>query len=525
MKNMDYSEIIDKIEANKEILSTMPKNNEKNIKIYKEKIEELQKEFNQYNKEICVKLQRRYNNATKSVMNKEIENLDKRLKTIEYILELLDEKKTSYEKMGLDRAIFKISRYYKDNFENINEQIQICIESFTKVGIRISLDDFDYSIYVKDYMKVFFKELEKGNVNSDRLKEKFEEIYWKCPDIIVHIELNIRNIYLKKEAQIDKFFEKEKVEKLKRLDVTEKEIKKNYLELKRQLLDLQNIDSKVLQEKFLSGNLDPKDFSKDKTLLCMNSVLPKDIVDNIEKNEEVQCNITRFLNTLYEYQNYKKFQFLIDDIKTYFDDRDKYKNSYVSTKKEIEKLEGKLKKINKKLQRNGLFSKKRIEYRQTSETKELIHIIKDKYKELDINKFYNKIYTNLNKDCTIYDVLNLANSYYIYLTSCIIKNFKNISPEDIEIKVNELNDFLNNPYNTFINHTLITEKSDILAIIKDRYKLLNFIVEKEDFSDKNISSLIKKLENIQMSVNMNKANLKIQDIEQLCEIKKVLQLN
>ena len=34
-------EIMDKIEASKEVLSTMPKNNLKNINIYQEKLEEL----------------------------------------------------------------------------------------------------------------------------------------------------------------------------------------------------------------------------------------------------------------------------------------------------------------------------------------------------------------------------------------------------------------------------------------------------------------------------------------------------
>lgn len=180
-------EIMDKIEANKEVLSTMPKNNLKNINIYQEKLEELENEYEKYKKDVSTRLQRRYQNATRKAPNKEIENLETRLKTISYILELLDEEKTSYEKMGLDRAIFTISRYYKENLENINEQIQSCIDKFSKVGIQVSLDDFDYSLYVKDYMKTFFQELEKGNVNSERLKEKFEEIYWKCPDIIVHI--------------------------------------------------------------------------------------------------------------------------------------------------------------------------------------------------------------------------------------------------------------------------------------------------------------------------------------------------
>ena len=154
-------EITDKIEANKEVLSTMPKNNIKNMDIYQKKLEELEEEFKKYQKDISNRLQRRYQNATKKALNKEIENLETRLKTISYILELLDEEKTSYEKMGLDRAIFTLSRYYKENLENINEQIELCINSFSKVGVQVSLDDFDYSIYVKNYMRTFFQELEK----------------------------------------------------------------------------------------------------------------------------------------------------------------------------------------------------------------------------------------------------------------------------------------------------------------------------------------------------------------------------
>lgn len=518
-------EIMDKIEASKEVLSTMPKNNLKNINIYQEKLEELEEEYKKYKKDISTRLQRRYQNATKKAPNKEIENIETRLKTISYILELLDEEKTSYEKMGLDRAIFTISRYYKENLENINEQIQSCIDKFSKVGIQVSLDDFDYSIYVKDYMKIFFQELEKGNVNSERLKEKFEEIYWKCPDIIVHIELNIRNIYLKKEALIDKFFEKEKIEKLKRLDVTSKEVKKTYIELKKQLLDKKAVEPGLIQEKFLSGNLNAKNFTKEKIDADIAKVLPKDIAENLDTNEEVKGNIGRFLNTLYEYQNYIKFKFIVDDIKEYYQERDNYKKSYATTKKEIEKLEKKLKRLNKKATRRGLFGIKKKEYRQTPETKELIQTIREKYKELDMNKFYNKIYTELNKDSTIYDVLKLANSYYVYLTSCIIKNFKNIQSEEIEAKVKDLDDFLSNPYNTIINHTSVTEENDLSIIIKDRYKLLSFIVEKEDLGINNISSLISRLENIQIAINMKKANLKIEDIELLCEIKKMLQLS
>ena len=38
-------EILEKIAASKEILSTMPKNNPKNIEIFKDKLDELEKEY------------------------------------------------------------------------------------------------------------------------------------------------------------------------------------------------------------------------------------------------------------------------------------------------------------------------------------------------------------------------------------------------------------------------------------------------------------------------------------------------
>ena len=82
------------------------------------------------------------------------------------------------------------------------------IKKFEEVGITLKLADFNYSIFVEQYMKVFFEERNNGNVKSTKIKEKFEEVYWECSDIIVHIELNLRNIYLNNKANIDKYFEK-----------------------------------------------------------------------------------------------------------------------------------------------------------------------------------------------------------------------------------------------------------------------------------------------------------------------------
>ena len=518
-------EILEKISASKEILSTMPKNNPKNVEIFKAKLEELEKEYATYQDQVSNELKKRYEKAVKKTENKEIENLKTRIKTITYILELLNEEKTSYEKMGLDRSIFTISRYYKENFESVNEQIQICLDKFSKVGIVVSLDDFNYSIYVKDYMKTFFQELKKGNIHSDKIKEKFEEIYWKCPEIMIHIELNMRNIYFKNESIIDKYFEKEKNEKLKKANITLAEINKSYIDLKKQLMEKMTIEPRLIQEKFLSGECNIHNLESDKLKTDIAKILPKDIAETIEENEEIKGNIINFLNSLQEYQNYLKFKFIIDDIKQFYEEKENYKKVYLETKKEIETLEKKLNKLNKKANKKGLFGIKKIANGQTQETKELIQTIKEKYKELDMNKFYNKIYADINKDSTIYDVLNIVNSYYDYLTTCLINKLKNIKKEKKKEKIDELEVFLNNPYNAMIKHTSFIEENDLALIIADKYKLLHFTIDKQDLDAKHLGALIAKLENVQMAIYIRKANLKIEDIKELCEIKKLLDIN
>ena len=425
--------------------------------------------------------------------------------------------------MELDRNIYTITKYYKENLENINEQIKLYITKFSKIGIEISLDDFDYSVYVKKYMKIFFQELETGNINSERIKQSFEEIYWKSPDIIVQIELNLRKIYLEKQKVIDRHFEKEKKQKLKRLDITPNEIHKTDIELKKTLVEKTELEKHLLQEKFLNGKLNAKDFTKEKVEANIDKILSINDKSDVYKSEEIQSNINKFLNSLYEYQNYTKFKFILDDIRKFYLEKSNYKKSYITTKNEIEKLEKKLFKFNKKMTHRGFFKVKK-EYKQNPKAKELIIAIQEKYKELDINKFYNKIYEKLNDKSTIYDALKLASSYYVYLTTCMINNFKNITQTEIDNKINELNEFLNNPFNTIINHTLITEENDFSLIIKDRYKLLKFNVEKEDLDSTKINTLITRLENIKISINLKKTNTKIEEIEQLCEIKRILQL-
>ena len=58
--------------------------------------------------------------------------------------------------------------------------------------------------------------------------------------------------------------EKEKLEKLKKIDINEKEIYRTYIGLKRNLIEELKINSHLLQQKFLLGELSVKNFSEEK---------------------------------------------------------------------------------------------------------------------------------------------------------------------------------------------------------------------------------------------------------------------
>ena len=514
------NKIIADIDVNKEILSTMPKNNEKNIIKKKKIIDEIEEQYNEYKDEIKNILSQRYEKEIKIQINPEINNLEQRLKIIDDAICLLNEEQTSYERMEIDKNIYKLEKYYKNNFESVNIQIAQCIKKFETVGISLTKEDFKYSTYVTEYMDTFFSEYKNQNVSSNILKTKFEEIYWKCPDIIIHIELNFRNIYLEKKSIIDKYFEKEKNEILKKWNKTPEEIKKTYLNLKQQKIEKENADKKILIDKFLNGKLNINNYTNDKFTKNIKIILPDIEIEKIYTNNEIMENINKFLNSLYEYRNYLEFKFVIDDVKAYYKNKEQYKKTCGEIRKKIEIEEKKLAKANKSFNRFSIFKSKKE--KTINNSAQLIKDIKNLYKELDLNRFYEKVATKITENSTIQDVLNLAVKYYEYMISCMIKHQEDISQEEMEQKIKELKDFLNNPYNTIINNLSFLEKKDIALIIKDRYKLLNFVIEKDDLDINNLDSLISVIEDIQTNITLHNVGTNIKDIKQLLQIQKIL---
>lgn len=520
MRNLD--EFVSDVNLKKEILETMPKNNVRDLKAYISKLQENLSIVQEEQAALEDEIKKRYKKIRGPKISDELKNMMQRLENSEGVLYLLNEMDTSYEKMNLDKALFNLNHYYSKNLEMVNDTILYCIKKFEEVGVKLELKDFNYSEYVKEYLKVFFAEMEKGTINSNKTKNKFDEIYWKCPNLIIHIVLNIKYLYLRKEKEIDKYFKNQKTNLIK--NFTAKDIIERTFELSRQVDEYISNSKEIITNKLLDGELNIKDYSEKNITDCYLKFIDEDDLNlnNEEKINETDKGLDKLLNSLCEYKMYLESKFIVDDIVKIYNEKEKYKNAYANTLKEINKKEKKRISLNSKLEKNGLFNKSKDKIRNERDL--IIDELTKLHKDLEQNKVYNTILEKLDDNSNIKEALMLANSFYRYTFLCICEKFKGIEENDIEEKIQNLEAFINYPYCTIINNIKMTENKEIWMIIKDRYKLLNINIEKEDLELDNIDPLINTIKVIMQAHNIRKNKIDLNKIECGIEFKKILNI-
>lgn len=522
------------IDVDKEILSVLPKNTKKNLQAYKDKADEIKRGYETYLEQILSEMKRRVIKINSIVPDPKVEKLTQELQYMDKI-NLLDKNTTSFEKMELDEILYVLKRFYKNNLELINDAIVKCIEKFRIVGINLTEEDFNYSVYTKEYMKVLLENIKKGDPNSAKVKDKFEQIYWKCSDIIIHIELNFRSLYLKYEKTINKYFDDAKKQITKELGLSEEEAIEKYNLLQSQLIEAKNKDTALIIEKFVNNEKNPKDYEPSSIKKHYKKLLETEL-EECDKEEQVEINknISRLQNSLYEFKNYMKFKFIYDEAIEIYKSKEKYKAIYNQKLKQIKKIETKLFKMNKKLERfeshkgllQRLFNKnnnrlEKINVNANTQTLELRNI----YRDLEENKIKNIIATTLNDNSTIYDVLLLICPFYSFLVNSIIDEFPDISQDEIQEMIVKFRRFIKYPKITIINNVNILEEKDIVMMIKDKYNLCNITITKEDLNDENLSNLITTVNTICENSYIENSKISLEDIEFLLQANKILSEN
>lgn len=521
----------DKIETDKEILSVMPKNTKKNTDIYLKRANEIEEEYQRYLDNIILEIKRRVNKINSIEINPEIEKAENNVKVLETV-DLFGDSNTSYEKMKLDEIIFVLRRFYKNNLEQVNNDIQECVKKFEEIGINLAPSDFNYSPFVREYMDKFFIAYEQNDVNSSIMKNTFEKIYWECPDIIIHIELNIRYLYLKNQKEIDKYFSNQNKELFKRIKITDKDFLSKFEELRKEVIDLKEKDKKIWFDKFVNKELDLKNYSKENIQKQYDRLLVKQYDEySVGEYKEIKENIFKLSKSLYEYKNYLNYKYIIDKVIKIYNEKEKYKDIYGKQLKEIQKLEAKLFKTNQKY-KTVEKKKDKILYRRksreqlkqlTSDINSQVLEIKKLYRQMDSDKAKDKIASTLTDNSSLYDAIFIAAAYYTFLVETIIEEFEDVTDEEISEAIVKIRDFITNPYLIILKNISIKEDKDIALMIKDKYNLNNINITKDELNEDDVDMLIENVSCVVNSCNIEKSELNLDDIQYFIKANKILE--
>lgn len=475
----------------KEVLNNMPQNNKNNKQKYISYVKEQINKYSKMKEDLIQKIRER-NIIIKEKEDKYIVNFQNYEQQKEMLFEqllILNEKNTPYEKIGLDKIIFNINRYYEENLEFLNDEINKAINCFKIVGVNLSSDDFWYSCYLKQYMNLLL-----NSSDTNEVKQKLNEIYWKAPNVINQIAMNLNNLYFKYEKY---FIEYYKNEQFKILSNNSKgTIIINYNTLS-DSIDRQNYSIYNISKRFLSGEDNVKDFSKDKYDSYLSSIGTSDIDND---------NLIKLNNTLNEYSIYQKYKFLIDKFIETYREKDKYKNAYKNLRKDISKEEGKIKKINKKIIFQKKWSKNndKIEMLQIN-LSNIIDGLKEKYNDLQIQKI-NELIFGLTDNLSYYDILSIISSHYIYLRKLLIDNDSSIGDKEINDIQLELSKFLVSNKLTILDNISVLDTNSIPNIISNMYRLLNIKIEENDI-ESNTDNYIELLRKIRIINEINNSEI------------------
>ncbi len=480
--------IQESINAINENLSILPTETKKNKAEY---IKYIDSELNEYNnklKEIEKELEDRYQKYLKKYTFGQSKDISDEMDIVS--LKFSNSDFDSYERMNLSYYVYEIGHYYKEDLDKVNEIILSFIDSFSKVGINLTISDFNYTDVVNKYMTSLL------NKNED-IHAVFESLYWENPTLINQIELNFRHLYFKYKKKIDKYFRKHVPSSINALD--------KYRELTQSLNDYKHTSVKYISSLILEKKVPLVDVSEKNIKSIATELL-------LEENDSNYDNLLKLEGTLLEYKNLIHFMYIIEDLKKLFEHKQEYKGVYLNKYKEIHKKEKELFKLNKKANKNS-----ESKLNRNNCIVELYKL----YRELDDLKINDTIYNEVSDDTSYYVLLSLVALDFNYFVKLLKEQKENITMEDIDNNLNKLFKFVYGNECNIVNNISISENKNIAQIISDRYRLININVNEEKISEETIDSYLKNLGNLILSYDITKNKINIEELDYIMYVDKM----
>lgn len=530
--------IENQIATDKEVITVLPRNGIRAIKTLLETIKETTEKYQHVNDMLLKDIEARYNNLTAVEPNEELPIIEEEIMKLDCAIKDTDAR-SSFEKMRLDKIVYNVNGYYKSNLERLNRELIDCVKQFEKVGVRISANDFNISEYAKEYMTVLLQEVYNGEINSEKVKDTFDKVYWKCSEVVSHLYVNIRYIYDKYESEIDKFYERKTEEILQNLNSTQSQVEDKKIDLIRKKKKIEDVDNKIILDKFYNAQLNINDYKEANYKKIYLELISKDVSELSEKEKaEMDESIEKLNNNLNEYFKFNEYKFLSDgvlrireeELEKLENNKDKKvkKTEYDIIKENVKKLATEIFKINDKLEKpkKGLFGSKVVNSKKDSavilQRNNSILELKKLYMQLDDEIIKKKIMENIDDTSSILDVLKLGSYYYGFMAKEIIKKNPEITDKELGEMAKDIRDFITFSNFTVINYVKISDKKELAIIIKDKYKLFGMQISKEHFQEGNIDDLIKKVKILNNYNNILKSKFSIENLQYIMEVKELL---
>lgn len=455
------------------------------------------------------------NTATFNSMESNVKNLFELVKLNSYMSDSF--------KLGLDYSLAKLSN--ETSLEDFNVILDEFINKFKYYGIQLSIEDFKYTMFTEKYMETFFK-----NPSFDELRDAFEHIYFKCPDIKLQMKMNLSFIISKYSNKLNTIVKKRIDEKNSEFGTNKDNYLNKYLDARIELGTKESQDEFINTKLFIDGKYKIEDFLDSSPMKNKNYELfiegSFDGFDSIVRDRYNSSLLDLYL-TINELKKYYTYEFIIKDLLERYKKRENAKNDIVAKKKEIDKEEKmRIKYYHDYLKASGsgLFAfkneaKKNDAMLKINETVKNLNKLYDEYKDLTLTNNLN----SLNESCTIYDLFLISFTSFTFLEKCFVGKEEFVG--ELSDIIDDYLRFIYNPINAFIRKINALIDFDIANIITEKFKILDLTVTDAMLNSDGIDATIDSLKTINLIQNVDKSVINFDQIKVLCDMNQILSLN
>lgn len=536
------SELLEKLDEqiniDRDLIKVLPRNGIRAIKELSEKVNTMKKQYQIVSDKVLKEIEERYDKLIDITANRDINRYKEDAEEINEKIIVIDER-DNFEKMQLDKLTYHINGYYKKDLETINKEIIEEMKIFEKMGIKLKAEDFNVSNFAEEYMKVLIAEAKNGEINSEKIKEIFDKIYWKCSDVISHIYVCFRNIYDRYQKEINEYYTNSKEEIFSITQMNQQQMEEEKKKILREKNEIEIKDDKTVLNNFMTGIFNINDFKKDFYESNYDELISKEFSKlSAEDKEKNDANIANLYKNVQEYAKFMEYRFLVDDlIKIKKEEKDKLEKQAKKPKKtekeiieeQIYKNIEKIFKINEKTSRGRKLrffeknnSENSLSNEEILERNNIILEIKKLYLELDDARVREKVMNQLDETATFLDFLKIASYYYNFMAKSIIKKYPEITDKEIDEMILKIRKFVEFTDFNVINNINAEEQKELSIIIKDKYRLYGINLSKDNFNMDNIEDLIKKISVIYNYNNIMNCKLTIEEIDFILKAKEII---